>query len=308
MAWENFIAGLLLFWPVVMLLFFIGFCFLVFAVFLVSGTFLIASIFMYGLYCILRDLGLLDWFLLKVGKASDWVTHSVKKNVEASFVFVKEKPLPSTAALYLCHPHGLYGLTWFVHFSTCLSKWPGKQRPVLAVHSIFFKIPILRELFLHNRCIEATEAEITRSLEKGQSVALLIGGIEELNATQPDALHLVLKKRSGYARIAKTCGVPLVPLISPSETNLFPAMNSFVWKKLQEFLYTQFHIATPLPSFNSLLSWLTIAYKSFDDPLKTYCLEEVNTDQKSIEDIKSEYLERILNFGKVKNVDIHLIG
>lgn len=307
MIGGNFIAGLLLFWPLVMLLILVGFGLLMFAVVLLSGTVIIISIFLYGLYCLSRDTGLLGWLLEKGGKASDWITGSVKKNVENSFVFV-EGASPPDQAIYLCHPHGLYGMTWFLHFSLALTKWPGSQRPIIAVHSIFFKIPILRELFLQNDCIEATEIEIKRCLREGKSVALLVGGIEELNATRPGSLDLVLKKRSGYARIAKEMNVPLVPLVSPGETDLFPPFNNSLWKLFQEFLYKQFHLALPLPSFHSIWSWFVIAYKPFDISFKTYILEAIYPDQKSIEDIKSEYETQLIDFAKDKSIHLTFIA
>lgn len=307
MVWSNVVGGLVLFWPAVLGLFLLGFCCIVFAVFLIGSTVLVFTIFLYGLYCILRDLGLLNWVFEKMGLVSDYISDHVKKNVEESFVFENLSEKETTPAFYLCHPHGLYGITWFLHFSGRLSKWPFKERPVLAVHSIFFHIPILRELFVKNQCIEATEEEISHCLKEGKSVALLVGGVEELFLTEPGRMNLVLKKRNGYARIAKQCGVPLVPLVSPSENDLFPATTNRVWKWIQQALYKSFHIALPLPSIDSLLSWITIAYKPFTKPLKTYILQSVHPDQKSLEDIKSEYMNRIYQFSKEYGISIELI-
>lgn len=301
-------AGLVLFWPAVLSLFFLGFCCVVFAVFLIGSTALVVSIFVYGLYCILRDLGLLDKVFEQIGGIRNIVSEHVMKNVEDSFVFEsKEKPADSTA-LYLCHPHGLYGLTWFIHFACALSKWPTEKRPVLAVHSIFFQLPLFRELFKLNRCIEAKETEIERCLQEGQSVALLVGGIEELHLTSPGPLRLVLKKREGYARISKSCGVPLIPLVCPDENSLFPATKNTVWKWIEQQLYERFRIALPLPSLRNIWSWMTIAYKPFAKQLKTYILEPVYPDQKSIQDIKSEYEKRILEFSKEKSIPIEFLG
>lgn len=260
---------------------------------------------MYGLYSILRDLGLLDWLLSRVGKVSSLLSEHVKKNVEDSFVFETEteeaKP-SSKAALYLCHPHGLYGITWFIHFAICLSKWPFEKRPVLAVHSIFFQLPLLRELFKAHRCIEATEKEIEKSLQQGQPVALLIGGVEELHFTEAGKMNLVLKKREGYARIAHKLQVPLVPVISPKENDLFPPTNMWIWRKIQELLYSSFRIAVPLPSLESLSSWLTISYKPFKKPLITYIGTPLNSDGKSIQEIQSEYRELVEKFAKEKDI------
>ena len=308
MIWSSVFAGLVLFWPAILSLILLGFTCLVFAVFLIGSTVLIFSIFMYGLYCILRDLGLLDWVFDRIGKITHHITSHVQKNVEDSFVFdVHTKPIEGPA-LYLCHPHGLYGLTWFIHFASSLSKWPFEKRPVLAVHSIFFQLPLFRELFQRNRCIEAKESEIQRCLDEGTSVALLVGGIEELHCTQPGKFQLILNKREGYARLSKLCRVPLVPLLCPEENTLFPPTNSWIWKWIEHQLYERFRIALPLPSLKSLQSWMGIAYKPFAKQLVTHILEPVYPDTKSIEDIKSEYRKQLDQFSLKKGIPIEYRG
>jgi hypothetical protein len=308
MIWSSVFAGLVLFWPALLTLFFLGFVCIVFAVFLIGSTVIVVSIFMYGLYCILRDLGILDRLFQRIGTIKDMVSHHVKKNVEDSFVFeVCTKPIEEPA-LYLCHPHGLYGLTWFVHFASCLSLWPFDHRPVLAVHSIFFQLPIFRELFQVNHCIEAKESEIEKYLKEGKSVALLVGGIEELHLTNTEVVRLILKKREGYARLSKRCGVPLVPLIAPTENKLFPPLENRFLKWIERQLYEQFRIALPLPSWKNILAWTGMAYKPFSKQLITYIVEPIYPDTKSIEDIKSDYVKRIEEFSKEKNLSIQVVG
>ena len=253
-------------------------------------------------------MGFLEKVFQRIGTVRDMVSHHVRKNVEDSFVFeVCTKPIIGPA-LYLCHPHGLYGLTWFVHFASRLSLWPFEQRPVLAVHSIFFQLPIFRELFQVNHCIEAKESEIEKCLKEGKSVALLVGGIEELHLTNTEVVRLILKKREGYARLSKRCGVPLVPLLAPTENILFPPLEHWVLQWMEEQLYKQFRIALPLPSWKNILSWTGMAYKPFSKQLKTYIVEPVYPDEKSIEDIKSEYLMRVEEFSREKNLSIQIVG
>ena len=309
--WSSILTGLILFWPAMISLVFLGFCCIVFAVFLIGSTVLIFTIFLYGLYCILRDLGFLDIVFEKIGTFSSYLSDHVKQNVEDSFLFESisnKHKLPTTPALFLGHPHGLYGLTWFIHFAASLSKWPLKQRPVLAIHSVFFHLPIFRELMSSHHCIEAKEEIIVKTLKEGKSVALLVGGIEELHLSAPGPLRLILKKRTGYARISQQCQVPLIPLVCPEENQLFPAIQSPPWKWIQQFLYTTWRIAIPIPSLTSLLSWSSIAYKPFDKPLVTYILDPVYPDQKSIQDIKSDYEQRLVQFSKQYDIPLELIN
>jgi hypothetical protein len=309
MEWSSVIAGLVLFWPACILLFLLGFCCIVFALVLVGSTALLVGVFLYGVYSILRDLGLLNTVFARLGKLTNYLSDHVKDNVKQSFVFENYgKVHEKGPALFVCHPHGLYGLTWFIHFATCLSEWPFEKRPVLAVHSIFFQIPILRELFVQHGCIEAKESEIKRCLQEGTSVALLVGGIEELLLTQSETLKLVLNKREGFVRIAKEVGCPLIPLVSPNENNLFTMLDNPVWNTFQSFVHKTFKIVIPLPSFQNLSSWIMLAYKPFSKPLPTYILKPVYPDTKSHQDIKSEYSQRLKTFSKQSGISMEFLG
>lgn len=309
MEWSSLVAGLLLFWPACIVVFLIGFSCIVFALVLVGSTAVLVAVFAYGAYSILRDLGLLDSLFAKLGKLTHYLSDHVKDNVRKSFVFENHGTTKEEGpALFVCHPHGLYGLTWFIHFASGLSEWPFEKRPVLAVHSIFFQIPILRELFIHHTCIEAKEEEIKRCLKEGTSVALLVGGIEELLITQSETLNLILKKRKGFVRIAKEIGCPLIPLISPNENSLFSMLDNPVWNTIQSILHKTFKIVIPLPSLTNLSSWCMLAYKPFSTPLTTYILTPVNPKGKSQEDIHSEYINRIQTFSKQSGLSIEFLG
>jgi len=309
MEWSSLVAGLLLFWPACIALFLIGFCCIVFALVLVGSTALLVGVFIYGVYSILRDLGLLDTVFAKVVKLTQYLSDHVKDNVNHSFVFETQRKVKDKGpALFVCHPHGLYGLTWFIHFACGLSEWPFEKRPVLAVHSIFFQIPILRELFVQHNCIEAKEEEIKRCLKEGTSVALLVGGIEELLVTQSETLKLILKKRKGFVRIAKETGCSLIPLISPNENSLFSMLDNPVWNTIQGVLHKTFKVVIPLPSLSNLGSWCMLAYKPFSTPLTTYILNPVNPKGKSQEDIHSEYIERLQTFSKQSGLAIEFLG
>lgn len=309
MDFASLVAGLLLFWPACIVLFFIGFCCVVFALVLIGSTAVLFGIFLYGVYSILRDLGMLDTVFAKIGSLTNYLSEHVKSNVKQSFVFENEASEDGKKpALFICHPHGIYGLTWFIHFASQLSEWPFQKRPVLAVHSIFFQIPIFRELFTSHHCIEAKESEIKRCLSEGNSVALLVGGIEELMLTQTETMNLVLKKREGFVRIAKEVGCPLIPLVSPNENNLFSLLDNPVWNWIQGLMRTYFHILVPLPSFQNLQAWMSLAYKPLSSPLTTYILEAVYPDSKSQKEIKSEYMKRLSSFAKSKKIHIEFMS
>jgi len=299
---NDVVSVLVLFWPLLAMFttifVVIGFVLAIF----VGSTLLFIGVVLYGLYSFLRDEGLFIWLYEKISMVRLQLTDHLRDNIQKSFLIKGSVPLSlKTPVLYVCHPHGLYGFSWYIHFSACLSEWPTK-RPKLAVHSSLFRIPFVRELMYLNKCIQATESEILETLKGGDSVALVLGGIEELHKTSGDGIKLIIKKRNGFLRIAEKAGVPLVPLVTVGENELFPFLKSPMLDQLQQTLYSWFHIALPVPTWSSFKEWIKIVDRPLRTPLTTYILEPV-TDA-----TKKNYIKRILDFAKSENVRIEIIG
>ena len=297
---DDWITATFLFWPLlaflVILLLLIGFLFAIF----IGGTVIIGAFSVYWLYIFLRDEGFITWAMNVIDKFRSKLTDHLRKNIEESFL-IKGSLQEKGPVLYTCHPHGLYGFSWYMHFSACLTNWP-VQRPKLAVHSSFFRVPFVREIMYLNNCIQATEKEILETLEKGDSVALVLGGIEELYKTSGDGLHLVIKKRNGFLRIAEKAGVPLIPLITVGENELFPFLESEWLQGIQDFLYSWLHIAIPVPTWKSFKEWISIVDRPLSKPLKTYILKPL------LKPSKKDYIQRILDFSKSEDVRIHIVA
>lgn len=293
-------AAAFLFWPLlaalVTLLVLIGFLLAIF----IGGTFIAGGFGVYWLYIFLRDEGFIKWTMNLVDKFRIKLADHLKKNIEASFL-VTGSLNEKGPVLYTCHPHGLYGFSWYMHFSACLTNWP-VQRPKLAVHSSLFRIPFVREIMYLNNCIQATEKEILETLEKGESVALVLGGIEELHKTSGNELHLVVKKRNGFLRIAEKAGVPLVPLITVGENELFPFLEADWLQDIQDFLYSWFHIAIPVPTWSSFKEWISIVDRPLKKPLRTYILKPL------LKPTKKDYIQRILDFSKSEDIRIKIVA
>lgn len=296
---DDWLAAAFLFWPffagLVVTLVIIGFILAIF----IGGTFITAGCSLYFLYIFLRDEGFIQWTTNLIDSFRIKLTDHFKKNIESSFL-VRGSTVKGPV-LYTCHPHGLYGFSWYIHFSACLTQWP-VQRPKLAVHSSLFRIPFVREIMYLNNCIQATEKEILETLEKGESVALVLGGIEELHKTSGNGLQLVIKKRNGFLRIAEKAKVPLVPLITVGENELFPFLKLKWLDDIQNILYSWFHLAVPVPTWKSIKEWVSIVDKPLKKPLRTYILDPVTKP------IKKDYIQRILDFSKSEGVHIEIIG
>lgn len=245
--WKDVAMAALYYMPFVVTIAFAAFVFVVGFVALLSGTLVVLVLATYGAYSLMRDAGAVD-------KAYEWMKAMwnfpdsvVVTNLKKSFVLEGLDTIPKGNALYICHPHGMVGYSWFFHFAFRLSEWSaGGPRPLLAMHSILFRIPFARDLLAANRCIEASEDVIRRQLEAGESVAIVLGGVEEMTLAGQERVKLVVKKRKGYSRIARQLGIPIVPVYSEGENELFPAEQNSLWKFTSLWMYKLFKLQLSL--------------------------------------------------------------
>lgn len=307
--WQDFITIAVLYMPFVMTIGFFVVVFLIGLVSIISGTFFIVAFAMYGIYSILRDTGIVKEAGSKMNTAWMYLSETMIDNIRKSFEIKQIENIPKEQALYICSPHGLLAYSWFFHFSYCLSDWPSRSpRPLLAAHSILFRIPFAREIFAANRCIEASEEEIQKALEAGHSVAIVIGGVEEMSLSGEEKTKLILKKRKGYIRLAKQANIPIVPLYAQGENELFQKEPFYIWKLVSDFLYRFTKLQYPLPSLKSLKQIAKILKAPLEEPIQTFVLNPIETQNKDNATIQAECIQRIQTFLKEKSISAEIIA
>jgi Diacylglycerol acyltransferase len=298
----SWLAAACLFWPASAVIFGIIFLLIVLIFLFIAGGIVLFLLLVYGIYAALRDSGLLDVIIRFLNEVIDSVILLLRGNVSKSFqIDVGDTDLSGLGTeprIYACGPHGMYGISWAIHLCTKLTDWGSVPKPKLAVHSIFFRIPFVREFMLSRNCMPATEEAICSEIRAGNSVALLIGGIEELYKTELGKINLVIDKRKGYIRLAKKMGVPIQPLLTVGENELFPFIENDTWSRVQKVLYDWFHIAAPIPKWSAINKWMSIMYKPLDEPCITYFLEPVQTENKSEEEIRNAHKDCLKDFSK----------
>ena len=309
MRWNELATAAVFYMPFVVTIAFGLFIFCIGLVALMSGTVFLILLAAYGLYSGLRDLGYVKRAGETLQKGWTFTNKTVVENLQKSFVLEGTETLPTGPALYVCSPHGLVGYSWFVHFSYGLSAWPKEvSRPVLAIHSIFFRIPFARDVLAANRCIEATEEEITKTLKSGQSVAIVIGGVEEMTHAGQETVKVVLKKRKGYSRIAVAAKVPLVMVYTDGENELFGVEPNRLWKIFSTWMYRLTNLQFPLPSWTSLKRLGQILQTPLDPPVRTICLPPLESYRKDEASIRKECVAQLTAFFQTNSIKATVIA
>ena len=155
-------------------------------------------------------------FWKQVRLATHWLLPVPNYNAQ----FDVKGAVPTSPCIYTLHPHGLICLSTASHLLNKHSRlFPVLDKNMIAVHSLLFKFPILRECLLWAGCIPVTTDHIGNMLERGRSIVLAPGGVKEIEFSKQKTAEEVwsLKKHTGYLRLAQKYNVPIVPLYIQGE-------------------------------------------------------------------------------------------
>jgi len=129
------------------------------------------------------------------------------------------------------------------------SLFPGVDRRLVTL-PINFYVPFLREYFLSLGLLNSSVKSFRNVLSKsGNAVAVVVGGADEAQLTEPHTMRLVLNKRKGFVREALIAGAALVPTLAFGENDLYAVMSfpdGHIVQRLQAFVLRNFGFSVPL--------------------------------------------------------------
>lgn len=132
----------------------------------------------------------------------------------------------SKPAIFGFHPHGLASITRAIFCTNqCTPLYKTHLKDAYhAIHSLLFKIPILREFLLLGGAIPVSESYIRHYISKGHSITITPGGAREMKYAQ-DKYHTngetyYIIPRKGIARIASDMNVPMIPIYTDGERQI----------------------------------------------------------------------------------------
>jgi 1-acyl-sn-glycerol-3-phosphate acyltransferase len=295
---KDVLGTLYLLWPAIV----IGIVILTVLSILLGGVFIVFLLMGYYAFQWLKKKGvfevLFSWLRMNEKIIGDELQNHLQKTFLLRGNLSKETlEIPT---LYIAHPHGLFSMAPFLHWAAGVTEWPKTSTKIhIAVHSIFFKIPFVKELMESYGAIEATEEAIRRVLQQGDSVALLTGGVEELNKTESGKMNIVLKKRTGFLRIARDLEIPIVPVLTFGENELFPPIRGYWIAKVQDYLKKWFGIALPIPTWQSIENWFSLLKGPLEQKVITWVGKPILSNKKeSLQTIRDKIIHAVVELYK----------
>jgi len=168
-------------------------------------------------------------FLHRLGFTKFWRNMLLWKNGAKYFPveLVKTVELDEGPYLFASFPHGVFSLA--AHFAL-ISNGAGvdetfpKVRIAPLIISLLFKVPFMREVGLFAGLGKATAETADHAFSKGLSVLLMPGGAAEAllqPCPEKKTVPIFVKERRGFVRLALRHKVPLVPVYSFGEHDVY---------------------------------------------------------------------------------------
>lgn len=210
----------------------------------------------------------------------------LRKNLKTSF------PIKYTTALdkdkqciFLFHPHGLFTISQFLHAGTNLTEWITKNIKGTALHILWW-VPCGKEL-LESSFTQSNYHDMDNVLKEGKSLGVTLGGVKEMPLAEDNKIIVNIAKRRGIFKMALENGIPLVPIITYGENEIYKISDNWILRKINDFVL-KYNLYFPIPKIDSCIKWMQIFRRPLENPVQTFVgspIEVAKKDNPSDEDI-----------------------
>lgn len=157
-------------------------------------------------------------------------------------------------AIYIWYPHGHLGIGALGSVAAGLGGGIWKRPAALCVAPIAFDIPAFRHLSLALGLVRSDLENMQNCLAQGTSLVVLAGGLREMKMTDPGTMKLVDGRR-GILRLARKLRLPLVPVYSLGENELFDG-RPVAWQQQLSDLLETWNSSLTMPTAGAMATWL----------------------------------------------------
>lgn len=195
--------------------------------------------------------------------------------------------------IFGCHPHGIFGLSVLINFGVGAHEGGITEAlpdaPPIHVLTLRFSflIPIWRDLLVRLGLGPVDRATCHDILRKsGHSIAIVIGGAREALNSRPGHYELILEKRKGAFKLAIQENVPMVPVFSFGDVDLYDQIY-LPWPAslIQSLSIKVAGFSMPLPAgrFGTILPKRKRLFTVVGRPIypKGKCLDDFHSEYKA---------------------------
>ncbi|XP_042315776.1 2-acylglycerol O-acyltransferase 2 [Sceloporus undulatus] len=243
----------------------------------------------------------------KIQLIRNWVAWRYMRNY-FPITLVKTVDLdPTKNYIFGFHPHGVLVAGAFINFcteATGFSKlFPGLN-PHLMLLDLWFRAPFFRDYVMSGGLVASEKESAKYILSKpggGNVLTIAVGGAREALDARPGAFTLLLAHRKGFVRLALQHGVPLVPVFSFGENELFDQVENppGSWLRCtQEFLQRFMGVSLPLFHARGIFQY-SFGLLPYRQPIFTVVGKPIqvekkpNPSQEEVDELHQHYMEEL---------------
>lgn len=151
---------------------------------------------------------------------------------------------PEKPVVLAVHPHGVASDYRILLDGMLYEALP--KREVLALSaSVLFYIPMVRELALWTRCVDARKSVAARALKHRKSLMVISGGEQEQIRTVEGKEEVFLQKRMGFIKLALEQNAAVVPCYAFGCVDLYSTYTNLFFKP-REWLRKTLGVCIPM--------------------------------------------------------------
>lgn len=247
---------------------------------------------------VIRITPIIDLFYKLINQCFPSLEKETIQSLENSFQIQYLNKKQINQGIYCFHPHGSFSVSYFFHTMTKLTNFCVKGRATVA--QALYWLPWGQEILDSMRAIPNTYTNMKNVLDTKESLFVIPGGVKEMNIDKKHkCIRIWLKKRSGIFRLSLETGVPLIPVLSYGEEQLYE-LASFPGFQTLRRLCEKVGLGLPIPSWKTLLTWLSATRGGIKQPVITFVGEPVDyfknsleVNEENIEGLRKKYIEAL---------------
>lgn len=150
--------------------------------------------------------------------------------------------IPRAGGVILALNHGFFFID-IPLFGKHLFLRRGRRARAVAEH-MWWKLPIIREIFLNLGIVDGTPKNAIHILRKGHAMIVCPGGAKEATRSSQDKYKLMWDGHYGFVKVAIATGVPIIPCICIGIDDAYVMLRDAYYRIKNTFV--------PLPLFFGL--------------------------------------------------------
>ena len=240
-------------------------------------------------------------------KFTSWLTKYT--NISENFIVIdKENIDPMKQYVYVFYPHGMFAISQIIHVSSTESAFaPYLYNSVHACHSLFYSIPIIREISLLFKGIPANREYLDHYLQAGKSVSINPAGLQDIQYCtyrNRNIDHIYITKRKGFIYAAKENNVDIVPIYCWNEqtvlrhTQSLDFLTNILSKCGIRFDCNAFQGLSP----TNIIKTLSMIFGK-ETGTVAYCGTPISVKDKTIDEIHAEFIQSMKTLFEKANAD-----